>query len=324
MNELERPSRGRAYPRTSLLAGLAAATLLICAPAAYAEPEEEEVDIDELNERAEKLEEEYEGELPQYTDAKESVETAEEKLADVEDQLSDAEADVAQVAAAQYKGTGLDPTVEVVMSSSPDNTLDDAALAGRISDSNGERVINLTELKEAREEASEEAETELAEAKDLIDDLEEQRDDVLAKIEKYEEEQVPETPGDGTVPASAKGWGFDGATPRMAAIRDEIIQEFGAPFPVGCVRSSADDHGTGQACDFMMSNNGGHPSAENKELGQQIANYAQANADRLGVKYVIWEQRIWDSRNPGSGWKQMDDRGSITENHYDHVHVSSF
>ncbi len=326
MNASDRPSRGRAYPRMVLLAGsTAVAALLICAPAAYADPEDEEdIDIDELNDRADALEEEYDSELPQYTSAKDAVESAEEKLADTEDQLEAAEEDAAHVAAAQYKGTGMDPTLEVVMSSSPDDTLDNATLAGRVSDVNGERVVNLTELQEERTEAAEDADEELAEAEELIGDLEDERDEVLEKIEKYEEEQVPDTPGDGTVPEDAKGWGFDGATPRMAAIRDEIIQEFGAPYPVGCVRQSSDDHGTGQACDFMMSNNGGHPSGEDQQLGQQIADYAQQNADGLGVKYIIWEQKIWDSRNPSAGWKQMEDRGSVTENHYDHVHVSSF
>lgn len=324
MNATKRPSRGRATPRTSLIVGLVAAVSLLTHTPAHAEPEEEEVDIEELNDRADALEEEYEGELPQYNSAKEAVATAQEKLDNVEERLEAAEEDASRVAAAQYKGTGIDPTLEVVMSSSPDNTLDNAAMAGRVSEANGERVVNLTELQDARAEASEDAESELTEAKELVDDLEAQRDEVLEKIEKYEEEQVPETSGNGTVPASAKGWGFNGATARMAAIRDEIIQQFGAPYPVGCVRQSSDDHGIGKACDFMMSNNGGHPSAENKQLGQQIANYAQANADRLGVKYVIWEQRIWDSRNPGAGWKLMEDRGNPTQNHYDHVHVSSF
>ncbi|WP_338022806.1 coiled-coil domain-containing protein [Allosalinactinospora lopnorensis] len=252
------------------------------------------------------------------------MEKADKNLADVDKQLKNSQEEVARLAAVQYKGTGLDPAMEVVMSSSPEDMLDDAAVAGHVSRTNGERLLSLTELKKEREEASEKADAKLVEAKELVDDIEEQREEVLEKIERYEAEQIPETPGDGTVPASAKGGGFDGATPRMAAIRDEIIQEFGAPFPVGCVRPSADDHGTGQACDFMMSNDGGHPTSENQQLGQQIAEYAQANADRLGVKYVIWEQRIWDVRNPGAGWKQMEDRGSITQNHFDHVHVSSF
>ena len=37
------------------------------------------------------------------------------------------------------------------------------------------------------------------------------------------------------------------------------------------------------------------------------------------MQYVIWEQRYWE---PGSSWELMEDRGSITANHYDHVHVT--
>ncbi|WP_372509255.1 hypothetical protein [Actinomadura madurae] len=40
----------------------------------------------------------------------------------------------------------------------------------------------------------------------------------------------------------------------------------------------------------------------------------------LGISYVIWKQRIWNVR--GGGWRPMEDRGSITQNHYDHVHIS--
>jgi hypothetical protein len=40
--------------------------------------------------------------------------------------------------------------------------------------------------------------------------------------------------------------------------------------------------------------------------------------------YIIYRQRIWDVRMPSSGWVPMEDRGSITANHYDHVHISVF
>ncbi len=40
----------------------------------------------------------------------------------------------------------------------------------------------------------------------------------------------------------------------------------------------------------------------------------------LGLKYVIWGQRIWDIRKdrvkPWAQWEQMEDRGGITENHW--------
>ena len=48
----------------------------------------------------------------------------------------------------------------------------------------------------------------------------------------------------------------------------------------------------------------------------------QAHARELGVTYVIYEQQIWLAGNPTSQWTTMEDRGSRTANHYDHVHVS--
>jgi hypothetical protein len=72
------------------------------------------------------------------------------------------------------------------------------------------------------------------------------------------------------------------------------------------------DHGSGRAVDIMVS---GAP-------GLQIARYVQAHAKALGVTYVIYQQKIWLAGDPISQWKLMEDRGSITANHYDHVHVS--
>jgi len=303
----------------------AAAVLLLPATSSYADPEDDEPSIEELNKRAESLEDDYDTELVQYQDAKDDVEKAQDRLDKVDKQLKQNREDVAGLAAAQYMGSGLDPTIEVVMSSAPQDMLDNAAVAHQVSANRGDKVDDLAETRDKRKEAVDKADSKLEEAEELVEKLESQRDDVLAKIEKYEEEQVPDTPGTGSVPDSAIGPGWDGATPRMAAIRDEIVSKFGAPYPVGCLRpGDSGEHGSGRACDFMMSAGGASPSGANQQLGQQIADYAQANADRLGVMYIIWEQRIWHSANPGAGWEMMNDRGSITANHYDHVHISSY
>lgn len=72
------------------------------------------------------------------------------------------------------------------------------------------------------------------------------------------------------------------------------------------------DHGSGRAVDIMVSG----------EPGWDIAHYVQAHARELDVTYVIYQQKIWLAGNPTSQWKAMEDRGSTTANHYDHVHVS--
>lgn len=74
-------------------------------------------------------------------------------------------------------------------------------------------------------------------------------------------------------------------------------------------RKNTSDHPSGYALDFSVS----------RSTGDRIAEYALENADLLSVKYVIWRQRI---AYPGGGWKRMEDRGTDTANHYDHVHIS--
>lgn len=73
-------------------------------------------------------------------------------------------------------------------------------------------------------------------------------------------------------------------------------------------RARASDHPRGLALDLMVRG----------EKGDRIAKCALANKEEFGVDYVIWKQRV----NYGDGWEHMADRGGITENHYDHVHIS--
>lgn len=77
-------------------------------------------------------------------------------------------------------------------------------------------------------------------------------------------------------------------------------------------RSGSGDHGAGRALDIMSS--GG--------LGDAIADYVRSQASAFGVSEVIFAQRIWTPLRGSEGWRPMEDRGSSTANHYDHVHVS--
>jgi hypothetical protein len=111
----------------------------------------------------------------------------------------------------------------------------------------------------------------------------------------------------------------------MRQVKDEIDRRFGPFVDIGCFRAEASgEHPLGRACDFMLSTGGVMPTAAKVQLGSQIAAWAQANASRIGIMYIIYRQRIWDIRNASAGWVPMADRGSITANHFDHVHVSVF
>jgi len=60
-----------------------------------------------------------------------------------------------------------------------------------------------------------------------------------------------------------------------------------------------------------------------REEGTQLANWFLANTKSggtpLGIDYIIWQAQIYLL---SSGVKQMEDRGSFTQNHCDHIHIS--
>jgi hypothetical protein len=111
----------------------------------------------------------------------------------------------------------------------------------------------------------------------------------------------------------------------MRQVKDEIDRRFGPFISIGCYRPGTfGEHPLGRACDFMLSSGGVMPSASNVQLGYQVAAWAQANASRLGIMYIIYRQKIWDIRMASAGWVLMADGGSLTANHFDHVHISVF
>ena len=44
----------------------------------------------------------------------------------------------------------------------------------------------------------------------------------------------------------------------------------------------------------------------------------------LGIKYVIWNQRIWNIQRDNEGWRYMANRGGDSANHKNHVHITVY
>ena len=87
--------------------------------------------------------------------------------------------------------------------------------------------------------------------------------------------------------------------------------------------SYSSDHPNGLALDIMIPK---YSTSSGKELGDEIARYLQADYKNLHVHYLIWRQRSWNVERSTdfADWRQMEDRGGDTANHYDHVHVSVY
>jgi hypothetical protein len=105
--------------------------------------------------------------------------------------------------------------------------------------------------------------------------------------------------------------------PQAQAAADAVVSNVPAAdgITIGGTRGSAADpggHPSGLALDYMVLANGA--------LADAIIRYHIAHWDELGVEYLIWQQRMLSSS--GGSWTHMEDRGSPTANHMDHVHVN--
>jgi LysM repeat protein len=108
-----------------------------------------------------------------------------------------------------------------------------------------------------------------------------------------------------------------GVAAQVQAAADTVVSTVpgAAGIALGGTRASAVDphgHPSGLALDYMV--------LSDAALGDAIAQFHRDHWDELGVEYVIWQQQILTS--PTGSWRPMEDRGSATANHRDHVHVN--
>jgi hypothetical protein len=111
-------------------------------------------------------------------------------------------------------------------------------------------------------------------------------------------------------------------TPRTAHLVEQAAAN--AERKPGCFRPSGPgEHPKGRACDWMMTSGGAATGAQ-KAHGDAFAAWAVANADRLGLMYVIWYRQVW---SPGKGWHAYSNPWGGDDPsgwHTNHVHISVY
>jgi hypothetical protein len=263
-----------------------------------------------LEARAARLSRQYRGELVMLTDAQSAAKTALARVLPLRRQFSHVRQELAALAAASYMDGVQDPAMVILSGANTQRMLEESATLQYVAGQRSARQVALMRFLVAEQRAEQAALAKTTQLRKLVAALAGQRRTVDALLARFH----PQSPVIG-----------DNITPRMRQVKDAIDQRFGPFVDIGCYRAEATgEHPLGRACDFMLSTGGVMPTASNIARGYAIAAWAQANASRLGIMYIIYRQKIWDIRMASAGWIPMADRGSITANHYDHVHISVF
>ncbi|RKS09938.1 hypothetical protein DFP74_5683 [Nocardiopsis sp. Huas11] len=307
---------GRTRTAAAVVALIGAMLVVPQSPALAAAPSEPQESLDSLRERAGTLSEEYQGELRDMEGVIEDAERAEARAEGTREEVAEASEMVRSLAVATYTGSGIDPSLSLFVDSEPDEVIDRAIVVDYLSTSNQDKIDQLNQALSRDEVAQANANEQLEEVEADLDELDERRREVQRMIADY--------------PVQEMGGQYN-VTPRTEQMRALVIEQFGEGRDVGgvgCYRPVGGwivgEHPKGRACDFMVDANGSMPPQEEIDRGWAISEWARENAEDLGIMYVIYRQQIWDVRRGDTDWRDMADRGSITENHFDHVHISMF
>ncbi|ADG89463.1 coiled-coil domain-containing protein [Thermobispora bispora] len=286
----------------AVLAAIAMLAACMAAPAAAA-PADPDARLRELTKQADDLEKRYRGTILDLEEARRKAQQATTRVKRLRTQLRTARRKLVEFAQLAYMGGAVDG-VHLFAANGDPGTL---ATVTYLALHRAERLKNVQRLLDEQRKAAAKAEAEIEKLRKQIKELQSKRSEVERLLRRF----GFQTPDAGT-----------GLTPRMITVRNAILRQFALPHGYGCLRpGDPGEHGKGRACDFMVSSGGRMPDATGLARGDAIAQWCIQNARRYGIMYIIWKQRYYDLRT-GSGWRPMADRGSVTANHWDHVHVS--
>lgn len=110
-------------------------------------------------------------------------------------------------------------------------------------------------------------------------------------------------------------WGPWGRTPLATWDSDTrpVVAFIQAATGFGASTYPGHDPSIGRAADIRPNSSANHT---------RLANWLRANIGPLGIQYIVASAQIYNIARAKDGVRLMADRGSVTQNHQDHVHVS--
>ncbi|WP_062211668.1 C40 family peptidase [Streptomyces sp. NBRC 109706] len=167
-------------------AASAAATVGVTATSASADPgqsiDDVREEVDELHHEAEEITEEYNGAKERETELQAEIEELQDSAARGQERLNELRNGMGSMAAAQYRNGGLDPSVQLFLSSDPDAFLDQASALDQLSAKQAESLRLIQEQQRTLDQQRAEAGERLAELEEVRSTLGDQKETIQGKL----------------------------------------------------------------------------------------------------------------------------------------------
>ncbi|SDD01629.1 hypothetical protein [Glycomyces harbinensis] len=308
---------------------LAALVAFFPVPAA-AEPDEETLEADLADA------------ISAVNDAQDQVDAAEARAADLETQIGETQAlfdgltaDLNAYALYLHTEGDLQTTNAILSADNGQQLIDTLTYTGFLAEERAALVADAGDLLDQLEAERESHAAEVADAAEALKDAEKAQEDLEEQLEELRAEEAAGPGSDGGAPAAEGGPGSGGGcteddpttsgclTPATLHVYNET-KEAGFDHYVSCYRSGGGgEHPLGRACDWAADASGFQDvdaEGDDKAYGDQLAAWYVNNADALNIEYVIWYRQFWSA---GSGWRSYSGvNGTPAGDHTNHVHVS--
>ncbi|MGW3042778.1 NlpC/P60 family protein [Kitasatospora sp. NPDC001159] len=173
--------------RVSILTGVAAAAVALSAQSgAHADPqptkEQVKEQVDQLNEQAEQATEKYNAAQEKQQALEKQVSGLQDQVARQQSQVTDLQGGLAEIAGEQYRNGGISPTVQLMLSSKPDNFLNQAGALNQAGDTQKNQLKELQEQQRKLDQDRTEAQGKLAELESTTQQLKASKEEVQNKL----------------------------------------------------------------------------------------------------------------------------------------------
>lgn len=180
----KQPSR----TRVTVLTATAAAAVALTSQAAHAEPKptkkEVKAKVDKLYEEAEVATEKYNGAKERQAELEKQVEDLRDKVARGQGELNQLRNGLGSMATAQYRTGGIDPSVQLLLSSNPNNYLERASTLDQLSAKQAGSLRKIAEKQRMLAQQRAEAAGKLEDLEGTRKALGEKKDEIQGKLAK--------------------------------------------------------------------------------------------------------------------------------------------